>query len=89
MTKTITQLQPFIYDVILTRPKKPRLRWFRTVQILRWSALGLYVALGLRVTADTGLAPWDIGFWAILVPLYILGEWTLREVSRCLRCPGQ
>jgi hypothetical protein len=88
MTKTITQLQPFIYDVILTHPRRSRERRCRTVRLLRGIALGLYVILGLRVTADTGLAPWDAGFWAILVPLYVLGEWTLRELSRWLLPPA-
>jgi len=82
MTKTITELQPFIYDSILAQPKLRKTRRHRTLRRLRFIAPILYVIVGLRVSADTGFAPWDWGFWAILVPLYILGEWTLRELSR-------
>ncbi len=84
MTKTITQLQPFIYETLLAQPKRRQERRTRTIRLMRRFAPILYVLAGLRVTADTGFAPWEWGFWAILVPLYILGEWTIRELSRWL-----
>jgi hypothetical protein len=85
MLKTITQMQPLIYDVLLEQPRRRRIRRDRTLRLLRGIFLGLYVAAGLAVTENTGLAPWEGGFWLILVPPFALGEWTLRELSRWMQ----
>jgi hypothetical protein len=55
------------------------LRFFRSF------SLAIYTLAGVRITSDTGLAPWDGGFWLILIPLFLFGEWTLREASRWLQ----
>jgi hypothetical protein len=69
----------------------PELREFwkshraRTLRFLRGFSLAVYTFAGLQITADTGLAPWEGRFWLILVPLFLLGEWTLRELSSWMR----
>ncbi len=82
MTKTITQLRPLIYGVLLATPAQQKAPFEHLRSFLHGAAFLLYVAAGLRISSDTGLAPWDWGFWLILVPLFALGEWTLRELSR-------
>jgi hypothetical protein len=62
--------------------------WTRILRFFRSFSLALYTFAGVRITSDTGLAPWDGGFWVILIPLFLLGEWTLREASRWLQ-PAQ
>jgi hypothetical protein len=81
MTKTITQLQPLIYATLLTDKRPIGLRE-KLLRILRGIAFCIYVAAGLRISADTGLAPWDWEYWLMLFPLFALGEWSLRELSR-------
>ena len=63
MLKTITQMQPLIYNAIFEQPRQRRIRAGRTLRLLRGIFLGLYVATGLLIAGTTGLAPWEAGLW--------------------------
>ncbi len=82
MTKTITQFQPLIYTTLLASERHPSRIREKLLGVLQYLAFAVYVAAGLRISADTGLAPWDWEYWLMLLPLYALGEWSLRELSR-------
>ncbi len=82
MTKTITEFQPLIYQQIFAQPKHREIRRRRWARAIAWSLPTLYVALGVKITADTGVAPWHWQFWLMFAPLFVVGErivWSLRE----------
>lgn len=74
MMKTITDMQPLIWGMVLddaqrrTRQKKA---WLRAVA---WGLPLLYVAGGMWIVAETGLAPWDVRFWIIFLPFFLFTE---------------
>jgi hypothetical protein len=84
MLKTITQQQPLFYSFVIAQQHRQRMLREKFVKAARGVSFVLYVAGGLRVSADTGFAPWDWRFWAILCPLFLFGEWSLFELSRWL-----
>lgn len=81
MIKTITELSPFIYARILDKEQQRRERAEQGLRLLRAGLLALYVAVGLKITFDTGLAPWDWRFWIMFGPVFLLGERVLWAFS--------
>ncbi len=82
MTKTITEFQPLFYQRLFAQPRQRQARRRNRARLAAWSLPALYVALGVKITADTGIAPWHWQFWLMFTPLFILGErvmWSLRE----------
>jgi hypothetical protein len=79
--KTITEYQPLIFGELFGQAQKRRGRrrstWKAAVLVLPV----VYVAVGVKITADTGLMVWDPRFWLMFVPLFLLGERLLWALS--------
>ena len=87
--KTITEYQPLIFGELFGQAQKRRGRrrstWKAAVLVLPI----LYVAIGLKITADTGLMVWDPRFWLMFVPLFLLGERLLWALSLEIKRDGE
>jgi hypothetical protein len=79
--KTITEYQPLIFGELFGQAQKRRGRRRTTWKAAVLTLPVVYVVVGLKITADTGLMVWDPRFWLMFVPLFLLGERLLSALS--------
>ena len=74
--KTITEYQPMIFSQLAARSEtvSRQRRQFRTDLL----AVAVYSVIGLFLSFDTGLAPWQWQFWLMFAPLFAAGELAWR-----------
>lgn len=80
--KTITEYRPMIFGA--PRRKSPLRRRARILRVIERSLVIVYPMAGLGVMADTGLLPFDWGFWFILGPFFTAVElslWKLKGIE--------
>jgi hypothetical protein len=82
MTKTITEFQPLIYQRMFAQREQRRGRRRHWLQTVAWALPALYVVLGIKITADTGIAPWNWQFWLMFAPLFVFAERVVWSLSR-------
>ena len=78
--KTITEYQPMIFSQFVANAEKrdERRRQWRTHSL----AAGIYTALGLGLSCDTGFVAWNWQFWIMFAPFLAAGELASRELAR-------
>lgn len=79
--KTITEYRPMIFAAV-PRRKFPLPRRMRILRVIERSLVIVYPVTGLAVMADTGLLPFDFGFWFILGPFFTAIELSLWKLKR-------
>ena len=70
--KTITEYQPMIFSALAAHSLKRCLE--RRQLIIDLIMVIAYSSLGLWLSFDTGLAPWNWQFWLMFTPLFLAGE---------------
>jgi hypothetical protein len=84
--KTITECQPLIYGLLMAQAEHRKVRQRKNAQRLAAAMPVLYMVIGLAIVFDARLMPWDIRFWLIFSPFFLLGEQVLLAVVQANRC---
>src|SRR5262245_60654254 len=78
--KTITEYRPMIFSQLAAQSEACSRRRRRLRGDLL--AAGVYGAIGLGLSCDTGFAPWQWQFWLMFAPLFAAGELAWRACGR-------
>jgi len=77
--KTISEYQPLLFSTLERRAVQRDLRRERALRTARCAVPLLYAVAAIKITADTALVPWDLGFWIILAPMIAASEYALNR----------
>jgi hypothetical protein len=76
--KTISEYQPLLFSTLQRVAEQRERRREKVLRAARWATPVVYALVAMKVTADTALVPWDIGFWLIVAPIIAISEYAIR-----------